>query len=830
MPIRRHIYEIAKIDLNGTWTASSSSARTEKLEVQIPGSIHEDLLRHQLIEDPFYRDNEKQVQWIGEEDWVYERSFTIDASILSEDHIELICQGIDTISAVYINDTQVGNTDNMHCTFQFEIKKYLRSGENRIKIEIESPLKYVSTRQVLKKMPEWADSDKQNGHGQIRKMACNFGWDWGPRLTTSGIWRPIRIEARSHEKLEHFRIDQVHNDSVVELHVNTKQIFKSNTSLRITVMDPKGECLTQRIINPFHIEKLKIERPELWWPRDMGGQPLYTVQIELCNADEVVLDSQIKRIGLRRLELVQKNDEWGKSFTFEANGVPFFSKGTNMVPTSVYGTCRNAERYRTLLKFAANEHLNTIRIWGGGIYEEDIFYDLCDEMGFVVWQDFMFACSGYPLDDKDFVENVLEEAKQQLHRLVHHPCIAIWNGNNELELGWSSGWGLVGNEFIPGSFGKMDVQIYTKFFDETLRTLSEHEAPQTAYWPASPHSPVGDRKDSNSIKSGDAHIWNCLMTGEPFEYYNTCKNRFISEYGYQSLPDLETWKTCLAEGDENLNSLIVDYHQRCQHMGNTVLLLHLGRYFRLPKNFEMTCVLSQIQHGLLIKTAVEEWRRNMPRTMGAINWMLNDIWPGITNSTIDCFDRPKGSHYLHRQCMNPVLISGKVDIKHGKAEIHLTCDYHSKEYGVLQWHLMHVDGRVLLSGEEKIILPQFKTQLIKNMDIKQMLNEFGQENVLLFLEIFDGKDHLITDNVLAWCPWKHLNLQISEIVVKENNDQLVLSTDKPALWAYVPSSTSGSIYTDNFIHLRPGLNRVLSPLIQGKGSVLKPLSLRNTYS
>ncbi len=818
------------IDLNGEWAVRGAHFASVGLTARIPGCIHEDLLRQGLVEDPFYRDNEKKLQWIGREDWVFSRRFEVDASILHEDCVDLVCEGIDTIATVSLNGVVVGKTENMHRCYRFDLRSSLRPGENTLTVVIESPIGYVANRQAVRQMPEWADPDKQNGHGQIRKMGSNFGWDWGPKLATSGIWRPIRIEACSGSRIEHVRIDQFHRANAVELQIHTELTAEAaGGTLQITVFDPQGVVCGSTTCHPQATGELTIASPALWWPRDMGAQPLYTVSVELRDGQGAVLDRATRRIGLRQIALVRENDEWGESFYFKVNGKPFFCKGTNVIPTSVYGTCRDPGRYRVILERAANENLNTVRIWGGGIYEEDCFYDLCDEMGFLVWQDFMFACSGYPLDEKDFLANVCEESRQQLRRLGHHACLTLWNGNNELELGWSAGWGLVGDTFIPGSFGKMEVETYTEFFDKTLRQICTRETPQTAYWPASPHSPVGDRRDSNNASCGDAHIWNVLMAGERFEFYNACKNRFVSEYGYQSLPELAIWKGCLAEEDLNLTSPMVDFRQRCHQMGNTVLTLHVARYFRMPRDFEMTCILSQIQHGLLIKTAVEEWRRNMPRTMGAINWMLNDVWPGVTNATIDYLDNPKAAHYLHRQSMNPVLVSGKTDAKLGTAEVHVTCDYHPHACGVFRWNLVHVDGRTLNSGEQKLELPQFMTRRLMCLDFKEQLEAVEPGNALLFLEITDGQGNLISDNILAWVPWKHLNLQAAAIMAKQNGGQVELSTDKPALWAWVPQPLNGGLLQDNFVHLRPGWARQLALLKPGEIRKLNPQSLRDTY-
>jgi beta-mannosidase len=817
------------ITLNGEWTVCGAKHAPDGLPARVPGCIHEDLLREGLLEDPFYRDNEKKVQWVGREDWTFSRRFAVDDAILDEARVELVCEGIDTIATVFINEAVVGKTENMHRAYRFDIKPHLRPGENTVTVAIESPLEYVAKRQAVRQMPEWADVDKQNGHGQIRKMACNFGWDWAPMLATSGIWQPIRIEARSTPRIEHVRITQTHHDSRVELQVDTEMSEAAEGTVVIRVDAPGGVSVASMQSDPQSPVTLRIENPELWWPRGLGRQPLYTVTVELRDARGDVLDSRVKRIGLRQLELVREPDAWGESFHFKANGQPFFSKGTTMVPTSPYGTCRDAGRYRVILERAANEHLNLIRVWGGGIYEIDAFYDLCDEMGFVVWQDFMFACSGYPLDEPDFLANVCEEARQQVRRLGHHACIGLWNGNNELELGWSAGWGLVGETFVPGSFGKMEEKVYAKFFDETLRAVSETEAPHTAYWPASPHSPVGDRRESNSERCGDAHIWNVLMGSEPFEFYNKCRNRFVSEYGYQSLPDPGTWDTCLAEGDYNITSPMVDFHQRCHFLGNAALTMNFGRYFRMPKDFGMTCILSQILHGLLIKTAVEEWRRNMPRTMGAINWMLNDVWPGVTNSTIDYLDKPKAAHYLHRQCMNPVLVSGRADPKCGTAEIHLTCDGHPHRRGTFSWFLLHMDGRVLATDGQEVPLTQHKTQCLRTLDFKAQIEDFDPGNLLLFLEILDAHGQLIGDNVLVWCPWKHLNLQPAAITARQDGNHIELSTDKPALWVWLGQPAAGPLLQDNFVHLRPGLTRKLTLLEPETVHRLSPKSMRDTY-
>ncbi|MBC7234635.1 MAG: glycoside hydrolase family 2 protein [Chloroflexi bacterium] len=797
------------LSLNGSWQVSQVGGR-DSIPATIPGCIHLDLLAAGRIPDPFYRDNELGLFWIGETDWVYSRRWQLPPEWLGYEHVLLRCKGLDTLASISVNGHPVGQTANMFRTWEFELKELLHESENEIVVRFDAAMPYVRRKaEEVRRLPAWGVGDhKLDGGGWIRKEPCNFGWDWGPKLVTCGIWRDIELVGYDRARLADVHILQDHSESgVVGLMVAV--VAEGRTAgLQATVsLSFEGKEVARAIL-PIEQGRaraeLTVRDAQLWWPNGMGAQPLYLVQVNLLDEQGHVLDAESKRIGLRTLELQQEDDPWGRSFRFACNGVPFFAKGANWIPADVFAPRVRREDYRRLLGDAVAANMNMLRVWGGGIYEEDAFYDLCDELGICVWQDFIFACATYPTFDPEWMENVGVEAEQNVRRLRHHPCLALWCGNNELEQG------LVGDEWSERT---MSWEDYARLFDRMLPEIVNRLDPQTDYWPSSPHSPCGDRRDFNNPACGDAHLWSVWHGRQPFEWYRTCKHRFNSEFGFQSFPEPKTVYTYTEPRDRNITSFVMEHHQR-SGVGNTLIMTYMLDWFRLPSSFENTLWLSQILQGMAIKYAVEHWRRGMPRGMGTLYWQLNDCWPVASWSSIDGLGRWKALHYMARKFYAPLLISGVEDGSKGSVEIHVTSDLGEAREGKVVWTLTDIQGESLETGAELVHIAPRADACIRTLDVSQHLKERSPRDLLVWLDLeVDGE--IVSTNLITFARPKHLELaepgiRIQTQPLDKGAFQVTLTAEKPALWAWLELAEGDARYSDNFVHLRPGVPLILT--------------------
>ncbi|MGW8144099.1 MAG: beta-mannosidase [Anaerolineales bacterium] len=785
-----------KITLNGSWQFKQGGSDSWLLAT-VPGCVHTDLLAANQIPDPYFRDNENELLWIGEADWIYKRSFNVPPEFLEHARIVLHCKSLDTLAAISINGQEIGRTYNQFRTWEFDLKDKLQTGENEIQIEFASSLLYGQARLRERYIHSWStDEHKLPGGNYVRKSQCNFGWDWGPQLVTCGILDDIELIGFDTARLNGVHILQYHQDGYVDLGVDTtvETITSKSLTGRVTVTYDGEEIAldTVPIVDGTGNTTLTIEDPRLWWPNGLGDQPLYQVKVSLLDGEQV-LDSIEKSIGLRTLQLVREKDEWGESFKFSCNGVPFFAKGSNWIPADTFVTRVTEEDYRRLLQAAKDTHQNMLRVWGGGIYESDTFYKLCDQMGITIWQDFMFGCATYPTFEDDFMVNVAEEANQQIKRLRHHPSLALWCGNNELEQG------LVADEWTDTTMSWAD---YGKLYDQLLPELVAELDPQTDYWPCSPHSPYGDRSDWNNPRWGDAHIWEVWHGLKPFEYYRSCFHRFNSEFGFQSFPEPDSINLYTNPSDHSVNSPVMEHHQR-SHIGNARIIHYLLDWFRLPNKFDHQIMVSQILQGMAIKYAVEHWRRTMPRGMGTLYWQLNDCWPVASWSSIDYYGSWKALHYMARRFYAPILISGLEDWDTGEVEIHLTNDTQASEVGVVHWQLITADkGESILDGHLEVEIPALSNSRVATLEFEEKLREYGNENVILNLQL-EIAGQQVSENLVLFCRPKRLNLQSPNIRVDVQDDRLIFSCDAPALWAWI-SHMDNSPFPDNFFHLIPG--------------------------
>ena len=792
-----------KISLNGAWTVSGGEFIN--IESNVPGCIHTDLLDNGLIDDPYYRDNEERQMWIGTTDWAYERSFDIDRAFLSHKHIQLVCNGLDTFAAITINGNEIAKTDNMFRTWEFEIKKYLKAGKNTIQIKFLSTYPYMKEK-VEERWLKITDVGgcREIGGNYVRKMQCNYGWDWGPKCVTAGIWRDIELQAYDVAKIGDVHITQKHSDHCVELQIKTNLKDYSGEKLKaITIVSFDGKEIHS---SKYEIDskalscKIIIDDPKLWWPNNMGKQNLYDVKVKLIDKGEKAIDEKQTRIGLRTLTLDRHDDEWGESFQFKVNEAPFFAKGANWIPIDTFITRGSDEFYRQLLTDAKEANMNFVRVWGGGIYEEDIFFNLCDELGLCVWQDFMFACSAYPVYDKAWLDTFKQEAADNIKRLRSHPCMALWCGNNEIEM-----MDYMISDEIDKKEGTMTWKEYKLLFENIISSTVRELDGEHDYWVTSPYTPGENRRSPNDPTKGDAHLWGVWHGRKPFEWYRTCEHRFNSEFGFQSFPEPEVVKSYTLPEDRNITSYVMEKHQR-SHVGNEAILQYMLSWFQLPKNFDMLMWTSQILQSLAVKYAVEHCRRKMPQGMGTLYWQINDCWPVASWSSIDYIGNWKALHYIAKKFFNPILISGVEDKEKLTVEVYLSNDTLEERRGKVQWTLMNLNGKLEAKDTFEATIAANSSAKVKKLDLSEVAGKAGgiRDVVLFYSFIVDGKE--LSSNTTYFERPKHMKLQIPNFEtdikrISKKKYELTIKSDKPALWVWPDIEGVTAKYSDRFFDL-----------------------------
>jgi len=779
------------------------------LPAKVPGSVHLDLMALDLIPDPGYGDNEIKVQWVAETDWEYFREFEIDADLLTCQQVFLVCEGLDTLAEIFLNERLLGKTDNMFRHYRWDVKPYLHEGSNRILVRFTSPVNYIT--EQLGKRYLICGSQSIEGGTYLRKAACHFGWDWGPKLPAIGIWKDIRLEGRNTARLVDIHIRQRHQDGVVSLDAHLSVDRWQETALtavvRLTAPDATSQEVSSTIADKDQVLRMDVQKPQLWWPNGYGAQPLYQVEVELWSGQRLV-DKRIYKIGLRTIELRQEADAWGKSFTFVVNQVPIFAKGSNWIPAETFFTRITDLSLDHFLKSAALAHQNMLRVWGGGYYEDDRFYELCDRYGILVWQDFMFACGIYPLDDEMFTANVRQEVVEAIHHLRNHACLALWCGNNEMEQGWTTwGWDLPVWQSLK--------QQFEKFFYQTLAEIVAEEDPDTAYWPGSPSSGV-PFENPNGEFQGDAHYWDVWHGRKPFSAYKDQYPRFMSEFGFQSLPPLETIQTCTPADEWNLTSYIMEHHQRSPQ-GNALIVAQMGEHYRMPKDFSAWVYMSMVLQAEGIRSGVEHWRRNKHRVSGTLYWQLNDCWPVVSWSSIDYYGRWKALHYAARRFYAPVLVS--IDQENTQIGVHLTSDLPAGWQGDLEWSLETLDGNILDTGKATVSLDPLQTTRVLRLDFSALLTPDNVRRVIFFARLCQGEE-VIGQALAAFVPDKHLILEDPEIQIdgKVVGDQVQFTLTARSLARFVELKIPGFdlVFSDNYFDLPAEMPRLLScPNIPG---------------
>ena len=765
------------LTLNGDWQVARAGT-DDWLPAQVPGCIHTDLLAAGKIADPFYRDNEKSVQWVGETDWVYRRTFTVDPDLLGHQQVLLRCEGLDTLATLRLNGHELGKTDNMFRTWEFDAKPWLKAGDNQIEILLSSPAAFVNALEAKR-----GQNRGVTGRAWLRKQPCHFGWDWAPTLITSGIWRNISLVAVESARLDDVSILQDHSHPG-RVALTIKVLAQNGGSVplraRLTVTHDAKTVVEKRIrlANGNGEGALMVRNPELWWPNGMGAQPLYEVRVELLDRHSTTLDTVTRRIGLRTLGMVEKQGD--QPLHFVVNGVDFFAKGANWIPLDAFNTRVTPERLRHYVADAAAVHMNMLRFWGGGYYEEDALYDACDEMGICVWVDFKFACASYPAFDAAFVENVRHEARDNLKRLRHHPCIAVWCGNNEISLLVKDDWGLM-------SMGR---DGYEHLFKQALAEEVKTWAPQASYVSGSPDC-------------GDVHYWEVWWGARTFEAYRELSG-FMSEFGYQSYPEPRTVQAYTEAGDRTSTmSDIMKWHQRCP-LGNDRIKNMTGNYFQPGKDFDSTLWVSQMVQAYGITLGAEYWRQHMPQSMGCLFWQYNDCWPVASWASVDYFGRWKALHYAARRFYAPVMVSGLEDLKTKTVAIYLTSDLSTLRHGTLEWRITDLQGTPLKNGTLTASLAPRQSQVVQTLELGSLAQQHGENNLLVWLKLKTNGGET-SQNLVTFARPKDLALADPQLKTKvaetPNGFRVTVSAVKPALWAWLSLADTDARYADNFVHL-----------------------------
>lgn len=816
------------------------------LAARVPGCIHTDLRRQKRIPDPFWGSNEAGLQWIEERDWTYRCSFDLPDTLRDHEHLDLVAEGLDTFASVRLNGHLLARTDNMFLAHRMAVQSAIRPGSNTLEITFGSPMRVIRSRQKPTDFPEW--NDPLGGSSLVRKQQCSFGWDWGPRFATCGIYKPIRLEAWSETRFDSVRITQRHGPDGVELTLSPRLAGKGSATIRGTV-SLHGQVVTRfpapdgKHRRGFQKHKshgyggatpvrLCIRNPELWWPNGQGSQPLYTVDLELVR-DGRVLDTWSERIGLRTVGLDRHADRFGESFQFVVNGRPIFAKGANWIPAHSFVSEVDRDLLDNLLTSAAQAHMNMLRVWGGGIYESEDFYDLCDEKGLLVWQDFMFACALYS-GDRAFLASVRAEAEHQTTRLANRACLALWCGNNEIEQ-------------MPQEILKTPARrkAYETIFYRILPEVVAQRDGVTPYWPSSPHNPEGYQNGHNNESAGDSHFWDVWHARQPVKRYEEKQFRFCSEFGMQSYSSPEVAATFCRPEEFNVFGPAMENHQK-NSAGNLIILDYVSRLYRLPHDYAGLAYLSQLNQAHCLKVGIEHFRRSMPCTMGALYWQLNDCWPVFSWSSLEFGGKWKVLHFAAQRFFAPILLSAHVPgtetlgigntVRSTIREVHLhtVSDHPQTTSGEIRWILFHLDGRRLEEGKKSVTLRYGEARRQKTLDFDRALKNHGARHIFLRIRLETRDGHRSEDTVFFTAP-RFLDLpraRITTSVQRVSEREFDLGFQSQVFQHRVQVDLPGLPHraSDNFFDLYPGEThsvriRTLAPAT--KQSIRRALTSRS---
>lgn len=782
----------------------------------VPGVVHTDLLQNKIIEDPFFRLNERGLQWIDKEDWVYETCFTLAADMMRKENMELVFEGLDTYADVYLNDECILKADNMFRRWSIPVRQYIREENNILKVYFHSPVKID--------VPKWdalpyqypASNDQSENGGLFnkkisifaRKAGYHYGWDWGPRLVTSGIWRPVYIRAWSDLRINDVFIEQKEvgaGRAVIAGHVEL-DADKDMDGVLVTITDEA----TGRVLGEWQADLKRgtnrvtvdfvLHKPKLWWSNGLGEPFLYRFRTDIIAGGEL-LDSKTERVGIRSLKVVHQPDKDGHTFYIELNGRPVFAKGANYIPSDNFLPRVTPENYKRTILDAAGVNMNMLRVWGGGIYENDVFYDLCDEHGIMIWQDFMFACSMYPAEGA-LLDNIHQEAVDNVKRLRNHACIALWCGNNECQDAWL-GWGWKCEiERQNKEYADKIWAQYRQQYHVTLPGVVREYAPGTFYWPSSPFAFEGEMSGTTD---GDRHYWSVWHGKAPISDYDSEKSRFFSEYGFQSFPEFESVKRYAPYPEDwDIRSEVMMSHQRGGDHANGLIETYLLNEYKKPRDFRAFLYMNHVLQGDAIKTAIESHRRQMPYNMGTLFWQHNDCWPVASWASRDYYGRWKAQHYYVRKAYDDILISSVVE--GDDLIVYAVSDRLENTSGRLQLQVCQFDGTVVHHWGKSVGISGNDSRVCFSAPLAKLLEGADRGTVYVRVDYTDKSGRVYHNNYYLGkqkdMDYPKVDLQ-TEVRSIEGGYEVTVSADKFARAVCLSVADNESVYSDNYFDVQP---------------------------
>lgn len=782
----------------------------------VPGVVHTDLLQNKIIEDPFFRLNERGLQWIDKEDWVYETCFTLAAGMMRKENMELVFEGLDTYADVYLNDECILKADNMFRCWSIPVRQYIREENNILKVYFHSPVKID--------VPKWdalpyqypASNDQSENGGLFnkkisifaRKAGYHYGWDWGPRLVTSGIWRPVYIRAWSDLRINDVFIEQKEvgaGRAVIAGHVEL-DADKDMNGVLVTITDE----VTGRVLGEWQADLKRgtnrvtvdfvLHKPKLWWSNGLGEPFLYRFRTDIIAGGEL-LDSKTERVGIRSLKVVHQPDKDGHTFYIELNGRPVFAKGANYIPSDNFLPRVTPENYKRTILDAAGVNMNMLRVWGGGIYENDVFYDLCDEYGIMIWQDFMFACSMYPAEGA-LLDNIHQEAVDNVKRLRNHACIALWCGNNECQDAWL-GWGWKCEiERQNKEYADKIWAQYRQQYHVTLPGVVREYAPGTFYWPSSPFAFEGEMSGTTD---GDRHYWSVWHGKAPISDYDSEKSRFFSEYGFQSFPEFESVKRYAPYPEDwDIRSEVMMSHQRGGDHANGLIETYLLNEYKKPRDFRAFLYMNHVLQGDAIKTAIESHRRQMPYNMGTLFWQHNDCWPVASWASRDYYGRWKAQHYYVRKAYDDILISSVVE--GDDLKVYAVSDRLENTSGQLQLQVCQFDGTVVHHWGKSVGISGNDSRVCFSAPLAKLLEGADRGTVYVRVDYTDKSGRVYHNN---YCLGKQKDMDYPKVDLQtevrsiEGGYEVMVSADKFARAVCLSVADNESVYSDNYFDVQP---------------------------
>ena len=767
-------------DLGGDMWSLHEVRSADAIKASVPGDTYNDLLNAGRIPDPYFRDNNDRVQWVADRDWIYERTFDVSQDILSKENVRLVCHGLDTLATIWINDQKVADTDNMFRTYALDVKAYLTPGTNRIRVQFHTLAPYVREHEAA--YQSQYGIDLKEDRSWVRKAPYMWSWDWCRPILTMGIWKTIELIGFDN-RITDVAVLQQHGRGEVVLNLAATTEGSADNGLHAVarvmfndkpVAEAKGSIRDHKAT--FGI---RIKNPNLWWPNEMGEQNLYWVVVELQDAGNQVVDTMRRRVGLRKVEVVAPAN--GVAMHVRVNDVPVFAKGADWIPADNMPARVTPAILRSYLQDAVDCHFNFIRLWGGGYYEEDALFDICDELGIMLQFEFKFANAAYPVKDTGWMDNLKQEVSDQVLRCRHHPSIVIWSGNNEIE--------------------KFDG--YYPLFQDAIGSIVHALVPGAFY-------EVG----SGAEGSGDIHTWIVWHGMQPFESY-LAVHGFVTEFGMQSFPVPMTVHAYTDPRDRtSIHSDVMLYHE--MSYGPTgidrIEKYMTSDFGRSPEGFDSNLWLSQIMQAYGIRMGVEHWRRDMPHSMAATIWQFNDCWPGPTWAMVDWYHRWKALQYQSRHFFAPVAVSGASDVTTGTVDLYVVSDQQQDGRGTLKWTVTDLAGNVVTQDTKTIDIPARTSAVAAHLDLNGAIGSLGADHLIIWPQLEMG-GKVVSRNMLIFNQPKRLKLPEPEIKAEVSgsgrNYTVTLNAKTPALWVWLEVADTEAKYSDNFIHLKPGDDRVI---------------------